>query len=629
MKVFKAFFDDFNIVTVNMFNSYYRGDKTFKIYDSSNNIYIDTIEIRKESDDNFTYLTLSFNHPLNIGQKYYIVDEYHFMHLISYRLITHRKRFDELFYCDENMGVNYSKEETIFKLWAPTAYKVILRLDDEYIPMTKNDKGIFRTVVNKDVLNKKYTYLVDVNGVINEASDPYALRSGPNGSYSIVASVKEINNKHNIIKHDSIYEVSVRDYSDEHSFNSLKNRIPYLASLNVSTIQLMPVYDFESVDDLNKDKFYNWGYDPSQYFTFEGTYSDNPLEDFKSLVEEFHKYNLNVTLDYVFNHVFDVDTFSLNKIVPYYFFNYKDFPNMELTTYSGCQNDFRSSAKMSYKFFKDVLSYLITYFDVDGFRFDLMGLLDLNCVKNLYKDLKQIKSNIIFYGEGWNMNPYMNGATIENAKEIEHVSFFNDYYRDNLINLLKGDYSKWYYVIDTLKGNHDHHFMNPLQSINYIECHDGYTFFDNVKRCIRGSNATKLCDLGMAFITLSQGICFFHQGQEVYHSKKGYSNSYNLGDEINHIDEMNKDNILSKLMEIRHNNQDCFYSTYEDVAKYVRIIMKDDCIYYFNKYLTAILNYSDKNVDITNKGNILLSTSTKQYLEPYTFIIMKGVNASE
>ena len=625
MKVFEAFFDDFNVVTINLLNADYKNaKKTFKIYDVDNNKYIDTIETRKESDDFYTYITLSFNYDINVGHKYYVIDEYRFMSLIKYRLICQTKRFDELYFYNGALGVKYDLDYSIFRLWAPTAYKVILRIDNEYLLMNREDNGVFSLKVNKNLLNKKYTYLVDVNGSINEVCDPYSILSGPNATYSIVSDIEELTSLHNVMRHDSIYELSVRDYSKDHNFNSLKERIPYIKNLNVSTVQIMPIFDFGSVDELNPDLYYNWGYDPVQYFAFEGSYSKNPLNDFKELVKEFHNNNLNVTLDAVFNHVFDSDTFTLNLIVPYYFFRYKNYPDLNLTKFSGCQNDFRSEAKMSYKFYKDVLSYLIKYFDIDGIRFDLMGLLDLNTIKRLEKHLKTIKPSIILYGEGWDMNPYINGATLKNASSLPSVAFFNDYFRDNVIDLLKGDYSKWYYVIDTMKGNHAKDFLSPKQSINYIECHDGYTFYDNVKRCVRGKNAKNICDLGLAMVTFAQGIPFFHQGQETYHSKNGNSNSYNLGDKINHINEFNNDNLLSKLMKIRQNAADCFFNSYEEVSKYVKIEMMNDVIYYSSKYLLVVFNYSSNEIELNNNYELLLRTGNeKDKLEPYCFACYK------
>ncbi|MDY4788813.1 MAG: alpha-amylase family glycosyl hydrolase [Bacilli bacterium] len=626
MKIFAAYFDDFNIITVNLLlEDYHDNIKSFKLYDENNNKYINTFVTRMEDDDNYTYISLGFKYSINIPNKYYLVDENGFKRLISYRLITHTLKFDELFYTDEPLGVIYKENETIFRLWAPTSDKVILNLDNEYFPMKRLNKGIYEVTIKKQCLNLKYHYLVSVNGVINEVIDPYARLSTKNGTYSIVCNNEALNELHPVSFHDSIYEISVRDYSDNRDFKSLIKRIPYIKNLNVTTVQLMPVFDFASVDELNKDYFYNWGYDPLQYFCFEGSYSDNYLEDFKLLIKAFHDNDLNVTIDEVFNHVFDIETFSLNKIVPFYYFKYFNYPSLKRSKHSGCQNDFRSEAKMSYRFYKDILTYLIKYFDIDGVRFDLMGLLDLKTIQKLEKDLREIKPSIILYGEGWNMNHQMVGATLENASFLETFSYFNDYYRDNVINLLKGDYSKWYYVLDVMKGNHAKDFINPLQSINYIECHDGYTFYDNIVRFSkRSEQARKVCDLGMVMVTFAQGIAFFHQGQEVYHSKNGYRNSYNLGDKINHINTLDNDNLLAKLMKIRHDFKDCFFNSYEDIAKYVKIEMVNDVIFYQSKNLRVIINYSDKSTLINEKHQVLLTNSMNTHvLDPLSFIIYR------
>ena len=496
-------------------------------------------------------------------------------------------RFDFHYsYFENDLGATYSKDYTKFVLWAPLASAVYLRIADKEILMKRTEHGIYRVIVDGDLDGALYDYKLIINDKEVIATDPYAKSTNTNSEKSAVINLAKLDFDmfdECLPKMDSyveaiIYETSVRDITNSESC-SIKNKgkflgltekgviskggnmagIDYIASLGVSHIQLLPVLDFASVDDTRSDQ-YNWGYDPLNFFALEGSYSTSPedpysrMREFKKLVSCAHKMGLRINLDVVYNHVYQLDRFALNKITPNYFFRLE---NGKLANHSGCGNDFASERPMARKIIIDSLKFLLNTYDIDGYRFDLMGLLDLETIQIAEKELHAIKKDLMIYGEGWNMyavSKYTKEfANMDNFHKLPRVAFFNDRYR----NILKGigDKSelhetgfllgnpnfmegfKFIYKCGTESGIYPILFDNYAQSLNYIECHDNSTLSDVITDTLSNDDdLDKYLKLFNKVLILSPGICFIHMGQEFGQSKFGQSNTYNLGDYYNAFD---------------------------------------------------------------------------------------------
>lgn len=532
-------------------------------------------------------ISFSYNDDV-IGHRFYLksVEEAHYIDISDAPKFP---EFDEKFaYLKDDLGPNYNKDFTKFVLWAPLASSVYLRIDDKEIEMNKGEKGTYQIIVEGDLDGKLYDYKVIISGEETIACDPYAKSTNLNSKKSAVIDLEKIkkdmfdeylpafNNNVEAI----IYETSVRDISASTtsniqnkgkflglcergtlSNNSIPTGIDYIASLGISHIQLLPVLDFASVED-DKPEQYNWGYDPLHFFALEGSYSTNPddpysrMNEFIRLVRCAHKLGIRVNLDVVYNHVYKKEIFALNQITPNYFFRFEDG---KYANHSGCGNDFASERLMARKIIMDSLKFLLKTYDIDGFRFDLMGLIDLETIKQAEIELHNIKPNLMIYGEGWSMgakSPFTNEfATLENADKLPRVAFFNDRYR----NILRGpgdkaqlyehgyllgnkdyvDAFKYVYKAGTESKDSKPLFENYSQSLNYVECHDNATLCDAILESIDNSDeqeVIKYIKLFNKVLILSPGIVFIHNGQEFGQSKHGQANTYNLGDYYNALD---------------------------------------------------------------------------------------------
>lgn len=494
-------------------------------------------------------------------------------------------------YLEDDLGATYERDYTKFVLWAPLASSVTLRIKDEEIDLVREDHGIYRGVAYGNYDGELYDYKIVINDQEIIVTDPYAKSTNTNSKRSAVINMSKLemdmfNEKlPDLYSYNEaiIYEAHVRDMTidckditNKGKYLGLTERglttkegnpvgIDYIASLGVSHLQLLPVLDYASVDD-TKDNQYNWGYDPLNFFALEGSYSldpENPysrMREFKKLVSCAHRMGLRVNLDVVYNHVYETNNFSLNKITPNYFFRIE---NGKLANHSGCGNDFASERPMARKVILDSLKFLLKTYDIDGFRFDLMGLIDLQTIQEAEKMLHNIKKDLMIYGEGWNMFPVSKFtdeyANMDNFEKLPRVAFFNDRYRDILKGLgskselnepgfLLGNPNfmegfKFIYRAGTLKGIYPKLFKDYNQSLNYIECHDNSTIgdviFDSVNE---DDDHNKYVKLFNKVLLLSPGIAFIHMGQEFGQSKFGQSNTYNMGDYYNAFDydEMDK-----------------------------------------------------------------------------------------
>lgn len=543
---------------------------------------------RSESKSTYIYV-FSYKEPIVLGKTYLLADGKNEFSPLDLTCLTHTDEFERKYRFEGELGAIYTKERTTFRLFAPLATEAYVRCgengESEIYIMKRNENGVFEKTLEGDLDSYRYTYMVKNNGEFQVLVDPYAKSVGLQSRFGYVVNPEKLGkiplNEEFLPEFADptdaiIYECNVRDMTsltdlkDKRTYKALstaglvdKNGEPvgidYIASLGVSHVQLMPVMDFATIRDDAPDTSYNWGYDPLLYFVPEGSYSTNPsdpyerLFELRELVSAFHKKGIRVVLDVVYNHTFQYLDSFLNLSLPdyYYRFNAEGY----LSEASGCGNDTESRRFMMRKLILDSLTFFVKYYGVDGFRFDLMGLLDIDTIRAAEKKLKAMKKDILLYGEGWNMPTAMSErerASMNNAYLLPDIAFFNDTFR----NAVKGEsYGDSLGKRGYLSGDANYSdlfkfgfagscclysipplFSSPQQSINYVECHDNETIWDKLAVCLPDEDEKTRLDrvkLMNTAVILSQGIPLLHAGQEIGQSKEGKTNTYNLGDALN------------------------------------------------------------------------------------------------
>ena len=532
----------------------------FLVYDNKR------IPLEKEIHfrQNLIDIKLTSNEPLELGHDYQIAtneEESVYLDLDEY---VQSEGFDQLYFYDkDDLGATYSKESTIFKVWSPLSDRVLLKLekaDSTFLlhEMKREEKGVYSLEVKGNHFLKKYTYIVRINGREKEIHDPYERSVSLYSKYSVVIDMSTLSKIKNIKPKTEfksyldaiIYELHIRDFTETlpiknaGTYLGMLEKIDYLKDLGITHVQLLPVLDYGTGDDLTKEP-YNWGYDPISYFALEGSLSSNPedplsrMVEFKTLVNEFHKAGIRVVMDVVYNHIYDYAKHDFQKNVPYYYFRKH---RNRMCNASGCGNDIASERLMVRKIIIDSVKYLLKTYDVDGFRFDLMGLTDVDTMNEVMKEAKAIKEDVMLYGEGWHMPTHLREdqkSSILNAGKLPGFAFFNDTFRD----LIKGptfNFDERGYV----SGNLDHKipveqallgsvlsgkFTSSSQSVNYVECHDNQTLFDKLSNIYEDQNKIlNRVKFANALTILSLGIPFIHMGQEIGLSKFGLDNTYNV-----------------------------------------------------------------------------------------------------
>jgi len=524
---------------------------------------------------------------LSLNIEYTIVDEKRKRSSLRIGSIVRTDLFEMLYSYNKNdLGVTYSKEATTFRVWSPTAKEMEIEVispdgKPNYYDLTSMPRGIWTITIPQDLEGYKYRYHVRINSAFETTLDPYAVSSDANAQYNYVIDPSKLY-KFKYPKPEFsgkpvdaiIYELHIRDFTIDDAIDNPKRGkflgllencktpnghetgLEYIKKLGVTHIQLQPIYDFGSVDEKDPDKKYNWGYDPVQYNVPEGWYSSNPddpyarINELRQLIDEIHHAGMRVIMDVVYNHVYNVDTFPFNILVPGYFYRY-DHRGI-ITSVSGCGNDIASEKKMASKFIQDSIRYWMKDYNLDGFRFDLMGLLDVETINNALMIVKNADPNGIIYGEGWDMPsglPDFMRANMNNYRLMPEVGFFNDRFRDKMkgsqwnkyLGFTSGgkvSYSDVLYLV-TGSSMDDYLFDSPNQSINYVECHDNFTYADFLNNCAPNMPEEIKKDY-MAFaictVLVSQGVPFIHSGQEFFRTKQGVENSYKSPDSINKID---------------------------------------------------------------------------------------------
>lgn len=502
------------------------------------------------------------------------------------------QNFDEdYFYDNDDLGFTYTKEATTFKVWAPLASKVSLFIrknkEDTFVTykMKREDKGVYSITLPGDFDGYFYRYQVTNSGLSFITTDPYGKASSANGKDSAVIDFSKVQidlNEANLPTYNNyvdaiVYELHVRDFTID-DCTTIVNKgkylglteegrltpkmnpagLDYLKEIGITHVQLLPIYDYQTVDELNPDSSYNWGYDPQQYFVPEGSYSLDPNDPYsriielKKMISALHKAGIKINMDVVFNHVYNYEFSVFEKIVPNYHF--RKNRNGTLCNGSGCGNDLATERPMVRKLIIDSLKYWMKEYGIDGFRFDLMGLIDIDTMNKVSKVCKEIKKDAMIYGEGWDMNTNLlqdKKTSILNSFKTKDIAYFNDTFRDvirgnNDLNYsyggyLLGDVSykegfKFVYMGSCVNYLYAPRFLNANQSINYAECHDNCTLYDKISKTLKTDDPKRILPIIKSInltILFANGVPFFHSGQEIGLSKKMRDNTYNLGDEYN------------------------------------------------------------------------------------------------
>lgn len=626
-----ASFRNFNYIIIHTENPYEYTQSSFRIHNGDNSVEICSYSI---SDNN---INIQLKDKIDIKKQYRI--EYSGLNInISYNDLYNSPEFNEEFFCPDELGCCYSSHKTIFRVWSPIAQSVTLQLyknGDPYteeipekIPMNEI-KGLWSTEINKDIKGYFYTYAVKTYEGAEEAADPYAVAAGINGLRSAVIDLKatdpsefknddykNISNRTDAV----IYEISIRDISknqnsgivnkgkylgltEENTVNS--NNEPtglnHMKELGITHVQLMPVFDisWNSIDESNPSK-YNWGYDPQNFNVPEGSYATDPgdpvcrIYELKKLIQTLHKNGIGVIMDVVYNHIFSEKENNFEKIFPGYYF--RKYPDGSFVKGSGCQNDTASERSMYRKFMMDSTMFWASEYHIDGFRFDLMGLHDVDTMNLIKENLDKLNKKIFLYGEGWTLDtllPDNKKAKMSNAHKTPYIGYFNDIIRDTvkgsvfikedrgfisgkagIENIIKKCAAGCINYSTELNGP----FLSADQSVNYVSCHDNNTLWDKIDISCSADGQDfkkKLQEFANAIIFTSQGIPFLHSGEEFCRTKYHCDNSFNLPDNINSIDWDKKTyfhdvfKYYKGLIEIRKNHAAFRMSSAEEIRKHL------------------------------------------------------------
>ncbi len=508
-------------------------------------------------------------------------------------------------YEGNDLGAVYSKDQTSFRLWAPTAETVSICFYAngdgdkaiEVAEMEKSEGGTWLYIKSGDLHKLYYTYKVTVDGVTQETNDPYAKAAGVNGRRSMVVNLEKTNpegfaeDKGPEVKKWTdivVYEMSVLDTTSDETCGAkypgkylgltetglktpegVATGLDHILDLGVTHVQIMPAYDFGSIDESKPDvPQYNWGYDPINYNLPEGSFSTDPfhgevrIKEFKQMVQSFHEHGLGVIMDVVYNHTYDIDNNCFQKCVPDYY--YRMTEDGAYSDASACGNEVASDHPMCSKFIIDSLKYWASEYHIDGYRFDLMGVIDIETMNKAAVELKKINPNIVIYGEGWTGGP----STIPdeeralkcNVPSLVDVGAFSDDIRDGIrgdvfieeeIGFISGKQDMEndirYSVVgatrhpevdyDAYEYSEGPWAKNPVDIVNYVSCHDNLTLWDKISvSCPKATEEEKLAmnRLATAMVFTAQGIPFFLSGEEFARTKpiegtdEVSENSYNL-----------------------------------------------------------------------------------------------------
>lgn len=506
----------------------------------------------------------------------------------------------------------YSPSKTVFTVWAPTAKEAKLSLYNSgheggayiVLKMKSAGDGLWTVAVSENLKGKFYTFNILSEGKwMGETAGVSAKAVGVNGNRGAVIDLAttnpegwdkdvrpELKNSADII----LYEMHHRDLSisptsgiknkgkfvalTEHgtvNANNLSTGIDHLVELGVTHVHLLPSFDYASVDETRlQDNTYNWGYDPKNYNVPEGSYATDPYNpesrilEFKEMVQALHNAGIRVVMDVVYNHTFDTESSGFHRTAPGYYYRYKE--DGSLADASACGNETASEREMMRRFMIESVEYWMKEYHVDGFRFDLMGIHDIETMNQIQKAAQAIDPAVYIYGEGWAAQapqlPESELAMKANTYEMPRIAAFSDEMRDALrgpfsdnkqgaflAGLAGGEESIKFGLVGAI--NHpqvDNEKVNyskkawadqPTQMISYVSCHDDMCLVDRLTASMPNASEDELIrlnKLAQTFVFTSQGVPFIYAGEEVFRNKKGVHNSYKSPDDINQIDWNNK-----------------------------------------------------------------------------------------
>lgn len=583
---------------------------------------------------------------------------------------------------------NYTPEKTTFQLFAPNdAKNVKLRVYKtgdkgkamKTVKMKLVGDNKWEATVNGDMMNRFYTF--DVG--LGECAGLFAKAVGVNGRRAAIIDMESTNPEgweqdvRPVIKSPAdlvLYEMHHRDFSIDASSGILnkgkflalteEKAINHLKSLGVNAIHILPSYDYASVDETRLGEAqYNWGYDPVNYNVPEGSYSTDPynpavrIKEFKQMVQALHKAGIRVVLDVVYNHTWDIDGSNFQRTYPDYF--YRKTADGKYSNGSGCGNETASEQEVMRKYMIESVKYWVNEYHIDGFRFDLMGVHDIETMNQIRKAIDEIDPSIYIYGEGWSAGtcayPTEKLGLKANIQQMPGIGAFSDEIRDALRGPFNDDHKSAFLAckpdneesikfgiagaiehpqIDYSKVNYSKEAWatEPTQMISYVSCHDDMCLVDRLKTSIPGIRMDELIRLNLLAQTAvftSQGVPFLLSGEEMLRDKKGVHNSYNSPDSINKLDWNNMKRYpqvleyYQKLIQLRRNHPAFRLGSADLVRKHLEFLDAPKNVVAFR-----LKNYAGRD-DWRDIIVVLNANKTPQTVSipegKYTIVAMGGV----
>lgn len=590
----------------------------------------------------------------------------------------------------ENLWPQYTTNSTLFKLWSPNAEEVVLRLystgndSESYAKhsLIKTDQGIWQITVNEDLNRIYYSFQVkESNQWLNETPGIYAMAVGVNGNRAMILDMESTNPNH--WQYDTsptlkkpneavIYELHIRDMTIHPQSgsklpgkylglvetgtkgpNEISTGIDHLKELGITHVHLLPTFDHYSIDETNLDApQFNWGYDPKNYNVPEGSFSTDPfnaevrIKEFKQMVKTFHNNGIGVIIDVVYNHTGKTEESNFNQEVPGYY--YRHWEDGSYSDAAACGNETASERAMMRKFIIESVLFWTKEYHIDGFRFDLMGIHDIETMNNIAHAVLEINPDALLYGEGWTANdsplPEEKRALKKHMQQLPKIAAFSDDLRDGLkgsvfedesLGFVSGAKNKQESIKFGIVGAIQHPEINynninysdapwttePWQSINYVSCHDNHTLFDKLKISRPEADLETLIamdKLANAIVLTSQGTPLLHAGSEILRTKNGEHNSYNLPDSINQINwnwkNEHKDvfTYYKKLIQLRKEHPAFYMANASEVRNHLKFQKANDTLVSFTlednanddswKNILVIYNASNEKVNYKIKG---------------------------
>ncbi len=544
--------------------------------------------------------TVVLSEALDLTKSYQIVHDGNEYDVNMPNIYSTAEFEDAYTYTGDDLGAVWTGEKTTFRVWAPTADSVTVNLYEsgtegtkdliEELPMSADVNGTWVVEKERDLNGTYYTYSVSVGGSVNEVCDPYARTTGVNGKRAMVIDLESTNpegwdtdtnpNAGLTINDAVIYELHIRDLSSDESSgitntgkylgltetgtttqSGIPTGLDHIKDLGITHLHLLPIYDYGSVDETKLDtEQYNWGYDPVNYNVPEGSYSTDPyngevrVKETKEMVKALHDNGISVVMDVVYNHVYSASDFCMNQIVPGYFSRIDE--NGVYANGSGCGNDTATERSMVKKYIVDSVKYWASEYHIDGFRFDLAGLIDTETMNEIIEEVHKDYPDVIFYGEGWTLStsltkPGYTLATQVNSTETPKFAYFSDTIRDALRgNVFDNSETGFISGATGLESKIEECFMGltswcttPAQSINYASCHDNLSLRDRITSSAVSASEQdqiRMNNLAAAICLTSEGVPFMQAGEEMLRSKVNEDgslneNSYASPDSVNSL----------------------------------------------------------------------------------------------